>query len=219
MKLVVDERVRECFPDLVVLVTEIRDVEVQESSDELEKFKLEVYERVKLRYNLESLKDDPTVRLYRDFFWRMGIDPTKIRPAAEALIRRILGGEGLPTINTLVDAYNLASAESCIALAAFDADKVEGDMLMRFAEEGETFLGIGMREPKILKGGELVVSDSKRLIAIYPYRDADYSKITLQTKNVYLMTCGVPGLSSERLRKAEELAIKYIAKFCGNKSA
>ncbi|MCX8188008.1 MAG: phenylalanine--tRNA ligase beta subunit-related protein [Nitrososphaeria archaeon] len=219
MKLVVDERVRECFPDLVVLVTEIRDVRVQESSDELEKFKLEVYERVKLRYNLESLKGDPTVRLYRDFFWRMGIDPTKIRPAAEALIRRILGGEGLPTINTLVDAYNLASAESCIALAAFDADKIEGDMLMRFAEEGETFLGIGMREPKILKGGELVVSDSKRLIAIYPYRDADYSKITLQTKNVYLMTCGVPGLSSERLRKAEELAIKYIAKFCGNKSA
>ncbi|MCS7133136.1 MAG: phenylalanine--tRNA ligase beta subunit-related protein [Aigarchaeota archaeon] len=218
MKLAIDERVRERFPDLVVLVTEIRDVRVRENSDELEKFKLEVYERVKSRYNLESLKDDPTVRLYRDFFWRMGIDPTKIRPAAEALIRRILGGEGLPTINTLVDAYNLASAESCIALAAFDADKVEGDMLMRFAEEGETFLGIGMREPKILKGGELVVSDSKRLIAIYPYRDADYSKITLQTKNVYLMTCGVPGLSSERLRKAEELAIKYITKFCRNKS-
>ncbi|MDW8034544.1 MAG: hypothetical protein RMI79_06415, partial [Nitrososphaerota archaeon] len=62
MKLAIDERVRERFPDLVVLVTEIRDVEVQESSDELEKFKLEVYERVKSRYNLESLKDDPTVR-------------------------------------------------------------------------------------------------------------------------------------------------------------
>jgi len=217
MKLVIDERVKESFPDLVVLLAEIRDVEVRETSDDLEGFKLEVYERIRSRYDLENLKNDPVIRSYRDFFWRIGIDPTKIRPAAEALIRRILSGRGLPTINTLVDAYNLASAESCVALAAFDAEKIDGDMLMRFAEEGERFLGIGMREPKILRGGELVVSDSKRLIAIYPYRDADYSKVTLQTKNIYLMTCGVPGLSSEKLKEAEELAVKYITRFCGGR--
>lgn len=219
MELVIDERVRERFPDLLVLLTKINYVEVQDVSEELERFKLEVYERIKSRFTLESLKDDPAVRLYRNFFWRIGIDPTKIRPAAEALIRRILGGEGLPRINTLVDAYNLASAESRIALAAFDANKIEGDMLMRFAEEGESFHGIGMKEPRILKGGELVISDSKRLIAIYPYRDADYSKVTLQTKNIYLMTCGIPGLSSEKLREAEELAVKYIIRFCGGKLA
>ena len=217
MKLLIDEPVKERFPDLIVLLAEVEAVEVRERSDELEKFKLEVYERVRSRYDLENLKDDPVVRLYRDFFWRIGIDPTKIRPAAEALIRRILSGKGLPTINTLVDAYNLASAESCVALAAFDAEKIEGDMLMRFAEEGERFLGIGMREPKILKGGELVVSDSKRLIAIYPYRDADYSKVTLETSNIYLMTCGVPGLSMEKLKEAEELAVKYITRFCGGR--
>lgn len=217
MKLVIDESVKERFPDLVVFLTRIDGVEVQEVSDELERFKLEVYQRIKSRYTLENLKDDRVIRLYRDFFWRIGIDPTKIRPASEALIRRILSSEGLPIINTVVDAYNLASAESCIALAAFDADRVEGDMLMRFAEDGESFLGIGMREPRILKGGELVVSDSTRLIAIYPYRDADYSKVTLQTKNIYLMTCGVPGLSLEKLREAEELAVKYIIKFCGGK--
>ena len=217
MKLLIDEPVKERFPDLIVLLAEIEAVEVRERSDELEEFKLEVYERVRSRYDLENLKDEPVVRLYRDFFWRIGIDPTKIRPAAEALIRRILSGKGFPTINTLVDAYNLASAESCVALAAFDAEKIEGDMLMRFAEEGERFLGIGMREPKILKGEELVVSDSKRLIAIYPYRDADYSKVTLETKNIYLMTCGVPGLSMEKLKEAEELAVKYITKFCGGR--
>ena len=217
MKLLIDGPVKERFPDLIVLLSEIEAVEVRERSDELEEFKLEVYERVRSRYDLENLKDDPVVRLYRDFFWRIGIDPTKIRPAAEALIRRILSGKGLPTINTLVDAYNLASAESCVALAAFDAEKIEGDMLMRFAEEGERFLGIGMREPKILKGGELVVSDSKRLIAIYPYRDADYSKVTLETRNIYLMTCGVPGLSMEKLKEAEELAVKYITRFCGGR--
>lgn len=217
MELVIDEKVRERFPDLLVLLTKIDCVKVQEASDELERFKLEVYERVRSRYTLESLKDDPIIKLYRNFFWRIKIDPTKIRPAAESLIRRILSGERLPKINTLVDSYNLASAESGIALAAFDADKIEGGMLMRFAKQGEPFHGIGMKEPKILKGGELIISDSKRLIAIYPYRDADYSKVTLQTKNIHLMTCGIPGLPSEKLREAEELAIKYIARFCDGK--
>ncbi|MEM2470580.1 MAG: phenylalanine--tRNA ligase beta subunit-related protein, partial [Nitrososphaerota archaeon] len=183
MELIIDEKVRERFPDLLVLLARLDSVEVRKVSEELEKFKLEVYERVRSRYTLESLKDDPVVKLYRNFFWRIGIDPTKIRPASEALIRRILSGEELPTINTLVDSYNLASAESGVALAAFDADKIEDSMLMRFAEQGESFHGIGMKEPRILKGGELVISDSKRLIAIYPYRDADYSKVTLQTRN------------------------------------
>ncbi|MEM3620875.1 MAG: phenylalanine--tRNA ligase beta subunit-related protein [Nitrososphaerota archaeon] len=217
MELIIDEKVRERFPDLLVLLARLDSVEVRKASEELEKFKLEVYERVRSRYTLESLKDDPVVKLYRNFFWRIGIDPTKIRPASEALIRRILSGEELPTINTLVDSYNLASAESGIALAAFDADKIEDSMLMRFAEQGESFHGIGMKEPRILKGGELVISDSKRLIAIYPYRDADYSKVTLQTRNIYLMTCGIPGLSPPKLREAEELAVKYIIRFCGGR--
>jgi len=215
MRLVVDEEIRERFPDLNVLLTEIDGLKVFPRSDELERFKEEVYERIRSRFTLDLLKDYPIIRAYRDFFWRIGIDPTKIRPASEALLRRILGGRGLPTINTLVDAYNLASAETCIALAAFDADKIEGDELrMRLAGSGETFLGIGMDKPRILKGGEIVISDSKRLIAIYPYRDADYSKVTLETKRVYLMTCGVPGISLERLKEAEALAAQYIRRFC-----
>ena len=215
MRLVVDEEIRERFPDLNVLLTEIDGLKVFPRSDELERFKEEVYERIRSRFTLDLLKDYPIIRAYRDFFWRIGVDPTKIRPASEALLRRILGGRGLPTINTLVDAYNLASAETCIALAAFDADKIEGDELrMRLAGSGETFLGIGMDKPRILKGGEIVISDSKRLIAIYPYRDADYSKVTLETKRVYLMTCGVPGISLERLKEAEALAAQYIRRFC-----
>ncbi|MCD6312970.1 MAG: hypothetical protein J7L79_04085 [Thaumarchaeota archaeon] len=215
MRLLVDEEIRERFPDLNVLLTEIDGLKVFPRSDELERFKEEVYERIRSRFTLDLLKDYPIIRAYRDFFWRIGIDPTKIRPASEALLRRILGGRGLPTINTLVDAYNLASAETCIALAAFDADKIEGDELrMRLAGSGETFLGIGMDKPRILKGGEIVISDSKRLIAIYPYRDADYSKVTLETKRVYLMTCGVPGISLERLKEAEALAAQYIRRFC-----
>ncbi len=215
MRIIISDEVRSKYPDLHVLLKRVNGLIVRERSEELERFTVEVYQRVRSCFSLDSLKEDPIMRAYRDFFWRIGIDPTKIRPASEALIRRILSGKSLPAINTLVDAYNLASAESRIALAAFDADKLEGDeLVMRFAKSGEEFLGIGMDKPKRLEGREIVVADSKRLIAIYPYRDADYSKVTLETRSIYLMTCGVPGISLEDLKKAEDLAMQYILRFC-----
>ena len=173
--------------------------------------------QVKQRYGLETLKDLPTFRAYRDFFWNVGIDPTKNRPAAEALIRRTLRGKTLPTINTFVDAYNLASMNTEIALAAFDSDKLRGDLHMRFAQKSDQFLGIGMHKPLELMGGEVVISDAAQVIAVYPYRDADHSKITKTTEAVLLLTCGVPGIHKEKLKEAAQITLQYVTKFCGGK--
>lgn len=207
------------FPELRALLWRIKDVRVARRSPKLEDFKKTVIARVKSRYTLAGLKDEETFRRYRDFFWRLNIDPTKIRPASEALIRRVLQGKSLPRINTLVDAYNLASMESGIALAAFDGDIVEGDLLMRYAAEGESFLGIGMKYERILGGGELVIEDEDKIVAVYPYRDADNTKITLKTRNVLLVSCGVPGIREDDLYAAGKLGADYITRFCGGFSA
>lgn len=203
------------FPDLRVLVREVKSVRVSETDSRLEEFKGEVFTDVRRRFTLEGLRDDPVFRAYRDFFWRIGIDPTKTRPAAEALIRKVLGGRPIPRINTAVDAYNLASMTTCIALAAFDIGRLEGDINMRFANTGERFLGIGMDEPVTLAGGEIVMVDASGLVAIYPYRDAEYSKITLQTKDLMLVSCGVPGIPLDRLKEAVDKAYELVTMFCG----
>jgi len=218
MSLKIDSELKTRFPDLNVLTLHIKGVQIQKRGAELEKFKVEVMRQVRNDYNLDSVKDHPTFRAYRDFFWSIKIDPTKIRPAAEALIRRILAGKPLPSINTLVDAYNLASIKSRIALATFDADKLEGDLLMRFAEEGKQFYGIGMKKPLILKGGEIVVSDDQKLIAVYPYRDADNTKVTEETENVTIVVCGVPCIPKENLENASRVALEYITRFCNGKN-
>lgn len=208
-------KVRDRFPNLKVLTSCIEGVKVDRKSEELERFKEEVIEGVREEHELDELKDVPIFRTYRDFFWEMGIDPTKTRPAAEALVRRVLQGKTLPTINTLVDAYNLASLASGIPLAAFDLRSLEGDLTMRFAREGEEFLGIGMDESTRLDGGEMVVSDSEKLIAIYPYRDSEETKVNLGTDAVLLMVCGVPGVEGKALEDAEKTTTDYVTRFCG----
>jgi DNA/RNA-binding domain of Phe-tRNA-synthetase-like protein len=215
MKLRIDVQLKTRFSDLTVLTCNIKDEKVEKQNAELEKFKGEITEKAKEKYDLNSVRNLPTFRAYRDFFWRVGIDPTKNRPAAEALIRRVLRGNTMPRINTLVDAYNLASIKTEMALAAFDANKLKGDLIMRFAEKREKFLGIGMEKPMLLQGGEIVISDNQKLVAIYPYRDADSTKITEKTKNVMLLVCGVPGIGEETLQNAAQVALEYITSFCG----
>jgi len=211
----VGNEVKARYPDLDVLTCRVANVVVEKKNLELEKFKEELVKEVKGKYTLDSLKDAPTFRAYRDFFWKVGIDPTKNRSAAEALIRRILRDNPIPNINTVVDTYNLASIKTEIALAAFDIQELRGDLVMRFASRGEKFLGIGMEKPMDLEGRELVISDDQKLVAIYPHRDADRSKVTEKTRNILLLVCGVPGITKDALAGAATVAIEYITRFCG----
>ena len=214
MTLMIDSELKTRFPELNALTLNIDSVKIKKRNPELENFKLEIIKQIRNEYTLDSVKDHQTFRAYRTFFWKIGIDPTKNRPAAEALTRSILAGKTLPCINTLVDAYNLVSIKSGIALATFDANKLEGDILMRFAEEGEQIFGIGMEKPLTLKGGEIVVSDEEKLIAVYPYRDAENSKVTEETKNVTIVVCGVPGITEASLEYASRVTREYINRFC-----
>ncbi len=215
MYLKLDNDLSTKFPGLHARVTHLRGLTIKPLSPELESLKKHVFEESAKKWNLDELKDNQIFRAYRDFFWKVKVDPTKTRPASEALMRRILRGNPLPTINTLVDAYNLASMVTSIPFGAFDIDKIRGTPIMREARAGEEFLGIGMDKPIQLGGGEAVIQDDDRLVAIYPYRDADYSKITTSTHNLLLLTCGVPGIGTEALEKAEMVGVEYITRFCG----
>lgn len=206
------------FPGLRVVELRMEGLTVRSIDPALESFKREVQERIRGRTAaLEEVKDQPIFRAYRNFFWRVGIDPTKVRPAGEALTRRVLGGRDLPRLNTVVDAYNLASIETSIAIAAFDTETVDEDALvMRRGVKGELFYGIGMSSPDPLTGAEVVIEDqeSHRLIAVYPYRDSDDSKITERTNGVLFMMCGVPGIGDADLEGARNLTREYVGRFC-----
>jgi DNA/RNA-binding domain of Phe-tRNA-synthetase-like protein len=199
---------------LEVLTETLEGVRIVQFLPQLQQEKEKVSLDARSAYSLETLKDQHPIRAYRDFFWRAGIDPTKNRPASEALIRRILSGKPLPTINTLVDSYNLASIRSGVPIAAFDGGKIRGDLKMRFAKKGEEFLGIGMIEPMRLNGNEIVIQDEVGLTAVYPYRDADRTKIGAESSVAVLLFCGAPGIENGLLRSAAEWCIKYVMMFC-----
>ena len=205
------------FPQLSICIGIIKDVKVERENEKIIELKKRAYEKVRGKYNIETLKDNPTVRAYRDFYWRLDIDPTKIRPSGEALLRRVLHGKELPKISTVVDAYNLASMETIIPISGFDEDKLNPPFQIRFAREGEKFTGIGMANPVTLTDKMLVLADQKQILCIYPYRDSNYTKITEQTRNVLIVGYGAPRISNQQLIETVKTTLDYIKQVSNGK--
>lgn len=88
---------------------------------------------------------EPARRLYRG----LGIDPSRRRPASEALLRRVLQGKGLPTVNTAVDAANLTSLTIFLPVGLYDADRLEigsAGVRLTLGDAGDAYEGIGKGE-------------------------------------------------------------------------
>jgi DNA/RNA-binding domain of Phe-tRNA-synthetase-like protein len=210
-----DSEVSTRFRKLALCIGTMRGVRVEKENEQIQQLKRDVYEQVKAKYDVETLKDDPTVRAYRDFYWKLDIDPTKMRPSGEALLRRVLNGNELPRISTVVDAYNLASMKTVIPISGFDRDRLSPPFHVRFARSGETFAGIGVAEPMSLADKMLVLTDENQVLCIYPYRDCDNTKIGLQTRNVTMVGYGTPETAEEQLKEAVDTTFACIRHVSG----
>jgi DNA/RNA-binding domain of Phe-tRNA-synthetase-like protein len=93
--------------------------------------------------------------LYKD----LGLDPTKVRPSNEALLRRVLKGESLYTVNTLVDALNLCSLRAQLPFGLYDLDRVEPPVTLRRGQPGESYEGI--RKAAVHVDGRPVLVDAR----------------------------------------------------------
>ena len=133
-------------------------------------------ERFRQTLTTQTLKELSGIAATRRVYRACGKDPSRYRPASEALIRRQLTGKSLYQIDTLVDLVNLASIAYGYSIGGFDADKFEGDTLtLGIGREGEPYEGIGRGMINI--AGLPVYRDSKGGVGT-PTSDNERTKIT-----------------------------------------
>ena len=99
----------------------------------------EAYDRV------QAVHEVADVALVRHMFHECGMDPTRDRPSSEVLLRRVMKGDSLPRINTIVDTNNLSSLELLLPIGSYDAFRLVGDAICRFGRTGETLEAIDRR--------------------------------------------------------------------------
>ena len=116
----------------------------------------------------------------RELYRRFGVDPTRVRPSSEALLRRLKKGDPLPRINSLVDVANAMSVQLQVPVGLYDLGKVKGEeLVMRLGREGESYEGIGKERVNV--GGRICIADAEGPIG-NPSADSARTMITTDTE-------------------------------------
>jgi DNA/RNA-binding domain of Phe-tRNA-synthetase-like protein len=159
--------------DIELVTLELDELEVTEPRED---FELEVARATQAARSGETGSVARARALYR----RFGIDPTRVRPSSEALLRRLKKGETLPRINSLVDVANALSIQLQVPVGLYDLDKVKGDeLVIRLGAEGEGYTGIGKEHVNV--AGRICVADAEGPCG-NPSADSARTMITTETE-------------------------------------
>ena len=157
---------------------------------------------------IEGLR--PARGLYHD----IGLDPTKLRPSSEALLRRVLRGQGLPQINTLVDVNNFCSLEWLLPIGLHDLDRTQGRLMLRRGRPQEGYEAIGKGWYSV--EDRLTLCDETGPCGT-PTSDSQRTMITLQTPRALMVIYAPASYPAARLAGHAELAAQRITRYCGGR--
>ena len=203
----ISEEIIKACPDLHVAVVAC-DVKNTISDEQLWKEIAEVENKIRTSGKLEDINKFPPIQATRQAYKRLGKDPNRYRPSAEALRRRIFRDLPLYKIDTLVDIINLLSIQSGYSIGGFDATKIDGDLVLGVGKEGEIYHGIGRGELNI--AGLPVYRDNQGGIGT-PTSDEERTKIDMDTRKLLMIINGYSG--KEGLQEAVAYGVSLLTRY------
>ena len=168
-------------------------------------------EHLRATETTESIKQQCAITATREAYRACGKDPSRYRPSAEALRRRLLRGLELYQIDTLVDLVNLVSLRTGYSIGGFDADKIVGkDLCLGIGREEEPFEGIGRGELNIAYMP--VIRDAVGGIGT-PTSDNERTKMDIDTRHILVIINGYSGHEGldEAVAMTKELLQHYAS--------
>src|SRR5271154_948486 len=172
------------LPGVKLGIVEGHGVTVEALHPDLTKLLDEVCARKQKEFTVESLAEAEPVRAIRALFRSWGMDPSKYRPASEALLRRVVQGKGLYRVSNVVDIGNLVSIETGWPLGCYDRSQIAEPVVLRHGLPGESYEGIGKKIWNL--EGRPVLADPSGPFGS-PISDSTRSMITDSAKNVMIV--------------------------------
>lgn len=151
--------------------------------DRLAELRRGVAEQARERFVPKSLAEHPVIAALRRLFRASGCDPTRYRPSSEALLRRLLKGAELPSIQPLVDINNCLSAELAVPCCVMSEGSFDPPLVWRSGELGESYQSL--KGPFRLEGKPLLCDALGPLDS--PITGNERVKVTPETQRAWLV--------------------------------
>lgn len=176
----------------------------RESLDHLREKQEEVENYI--RRNTESLV--VRAKSISQFYKNQG---EKNRSHIESLIKSISNGKSIKPVNFVVDSVMIAELRNVLLLGVHDLDRIQGDVILDVANEGERFVGIGNRSV-MTRQNEVVLRDQIGIWASYTQGPDARTVVDTATTNTMILGFFTPETTREAMfqgiRDAVELLLK-----------
>ena len=163
-----------------------------------------------------DFKEDPILAGFRDLHTAVGRSNRDNIASPENLLRLLRKNGDLPSINLLVDIYNLVSLKTRLALGAHDLAMVDGNIHLRLTTGKERFVPLGSAEAKPIHPGEYgYVDDADDIICRMEVRQVEKTKVGIGSTECFYIVQGNAATESSKVWSAAYELIELTKEFCG----
>jgi DNA/RNA-binding domain of Phe-tRNA-synthetase-like protein len=167
------------------------------------------------RMNAETLTAEPRLASWREAFRQLGYKPGDFRPSIEALLRRVLRGQELPSINALVDIGNIVSLRHLLPVGGHATDVLAQDIALRPATGAEEFIPFGSGQAEHPLAGEFIfVEGNTVLTRRWIWRQANHTLTLPETTAIEFNIDGLPPVTVPDVEAAGRDVMDLVGRFC-----
>ncbi len=206
MKFIVSKDLFGKYPDVRIGVIIAKNIDNKSENLEITEFLKNIQDLI-----TEEYIQNPTIVKWRQIYSSFGSKPSDYRSLIEALIRSILKSRRIGHINRLVDLYNYISLKYVITAGGEDLEKIEGNINLKFATGGESFVPLNSANTEQAYPGEVIYCDDAEnvLCRRWNWRESDKTKLTEATKNAIIVLEGFDDNVSQATEELEKLVQEY----------
>lgn len=216
MKFSVSQEIFEKFPKLNIVVVVIREADNYNQEKEIDQLLRQEEYHCRNLFQVMKISKHPNINCWRQTYTSFGAGAHN-RSSVEALVKRVNKGQETPSINKLVDLYNLVSLKHILPVGGEDLKKIKGNIELILAAGDENFKAINSEEDNPPQKEEVVYVDENNdvLCRRFNWREAEKTKLTKETRNAIIYIEGLPPVKEIEVKESAQDLTRFIKKFCG----
>jgi DNA/RNA-binding domain of Phe-tRNA-synthetase-like protein len=214
----IDNAIFGMFPGYCRGVVLAFDIRIADSPAELLSMLRDAEKALHNLVNADDPASHPRINSWREAYRLFGAKPAKFRSSIEGMVRRVLNGNELPTINTVVDIGNILSLKYIITAGAHAIDVVKGDISLTRATGEESFTPFGTDITEQTEPGEIIFTEGNNcLVRRWSWRQAEHTSMKSSTTAFEMNIDGMPPVTRDETERICIEAVDLIKRFCGGK--
>jgi DNA/RNA-binding domain of Phe-tRNA-synthetase-like protein len=217
MKMLITDTIFDDFPELVLGVLTLRNIDNSQNRAEITELLRRAEAALPGKFGSTPVIEHPYVATWREAYRKFGAKPKDYPSSVENLTRRVLNGATIGHINNLVSLYNTISLRHILPVGGEDLDKIVGDILLARAGHDEPAVQLlGEKEARPPHAGEIIYKDEAGAICRrWNWKEADRTKLTQETQNAFLVIEALPPVSRDTVETAIHELADLAGQYCG----